>query len=161
MTRNAYAHEIRKNLTRTTAREPQSNARHKRCTAYPCENPTQAFAGKGLSQTYCTSHVRHVARHGTAHRGSYRAAELKPYLWAAQRWLKENKNDTLVKRVEFAFEAMLIGDGKAPDIATRLIRTSASFKATLHTQQPNWNLDRLSRRLPRGQRLTQRTSQLQ
>jgi hypothetical protein len=128
MTRDAYAHEIRKNLTRTTAREPQPNARHKRCTVFGCPNETQAFAGRGLSPAYCTSHVRHLARHGTAHLGSYRAAELKLWNWAAQRWLKENKNDTLVKRVELAFEAMLIGAGN-PDIATRLIRTPASHKA--------------------------------
>ncbi|MEP6828535.1 MAG: hypothetical protein ABJA10_10725 [Aestuariivirga sp.] len=124
----SYAHTIRKALTRTTARESNTNARHKRCTVFGCTNETQAFAGKGLSQTFCTSHVRHLARHGTAHRGSYRAAELKPYLWAAHRWLKENKANSLVTRIEFAFEAMMDGAGK-PEIATRMIRADAKRKA--------------------------------
>jgi hypothetical protein len=127
--RSEYAHEIRKNLTRTTAREANHNARHKHCTVFACGKPTQAFAGKGLSQTYCTSHVRHFARHGTAHRVSFRASELKTYLWAAQQWLKENANDSLVKRIELTFQALLNGDGKAPEIATRMIRTGAKRKA--------------------------------
>jgi hypothetical protein len=128
MTRDSYAHEIRKNLTRTTAREPQPNARHKQCTVFGCPRETQAFAGKGLSQKLCTSHVRHLARHGSAHRGSFRAAELKPYLWAAKRWLKENADNSLVKRVEQAMDAMLIGAGE-PVISTRMIRADAGRKA--------------------------------
>jgi hypothetical protein len=143
--RSTYSKQIRNNLTRTTAREANPNARHKRCTAYPCVNPTQAYAGKGLSEKYCTSCVRKIARHGTP-RGSFRASELKPYHWAAQRWLKENKDDSLVKRVERTFEAMLIGDGKAPEIATRLPRTSTSFKALE-------SLKRLRTRGIRSQRL--------
>ncbi len=91
-------------------------------------HPTQAFAGKGLSPTYCTSHVRHLARHGTAHRNSYRASELKPYLWAAERWLKENMDNSLVKRIELAFEAMMNGAG-TPEIATRMVRAKAKPKA--------------------------------
>jgi hypothetical protein len=127
--RSLYAKEIRKDLTRTTAREANPNARHKHCTVFACDKPTQAFAGKGWSQAYCTSHVRHLARNGSAHRSSFRLAELKAYLWAAQRWLKENANDSLVKRIELAFQALLNGDGKAPEIATRMIRTGAKRKA--------------------------------
>jgi hypothetical protein len=126
--RSDYAREIRANYIRTIASESNPNARHKHCTVFACGKPTQAFAGTGLSQTYCTAHVRHLARHGTAHRGSYRAAELKPYLWAAERWLKDNASNSLVRRVEVAIEAMLDGAG-TPEIATRMIRADAPRKA--------------------------------
>lgn len=126
--RSEYSRTIRANLTRTTAREANPNARHKRCTVFGCPRETQAFAGKGLSQTYCTSHVRHLARHGSAHHGSYRAAELKPYLWAANQWLRENAGNSFVKRIEQALEAMLIGAGN-PEIATRMVRADARRKA--------------------------------
>ena len=128
MTRNEYAHEIRKNLTRTTAREANPNARHKRCTVAGCANETQAFAGKGLSQTLCGPHVRAAQRNGTPFRASYRAAELRPYIWAAERWLKENATDSLVRRIETAIVALLETSG-SPEIATRMIRTDAKRKA--------------------------------
>lgn len=131
MPRNRHAsfeQQIRKTLVRTTAREQNPNARFKRCTVLGCGNATQAFAGRGLSQTYCTSHVRHLARHGTAHRNSYRAVELKPYLWAAEQWLKENKDNSLVKRIEMAFEAIMNGAG-TPEIASRMVRAKAKPKA--------------------------------
>lgn len=104
------------------------NARFKRCTVLGCGNPTQAYAGKGLSPTYCTSHVRYLARHGSAHRPSYRASELRPYIWAAERWLKENKGNSFVRRIELAYEAMMNAAGP-PEIATRMIRTKAKRKA--------------------------------
>lgn len=127
--RSEWARQVGTSLVRTPAREANPNARFKRCTVLGCSNPTQAFSGKGLSPTYCTSHVRHLARHGSAHRRSYSAGELRPYLWAARRWLKENKDNSLVKRIELAFEAMLNGAG-APEIATRLVRAKAKRKAT-------------------------------
>ena len=124
---SSSSHSSRK-IVGTVARQANPNARFKRCTVLGCSNPTQAFAGKGLSPTYCSSHVRHLARHGTAHRASYRATEMKPYLWAAERWLKENKDNSLVVRIETAFKAMLNGSG-TPEIATRMVRAKAKRKA--------------------------------
>jgi len=116
------------NRTFRKAFEANLDARHKRCIVLGCLRDTQAFAGRGLSQTYCTSHIRHLARHGSAHRNSYRASELKPYLWAAECWLKDNKDNSLVKRIETAFEALLNAAGP-PEIATRMIRAKAKRKA--------------------------------
>jgi hypothetical protein len=126
--RSPYAREIRKNYIRTTAREANPNALHKQCTVWACGNPTQAFAGKGLSERYCSCCIRAAQRSGSYHRSSHRAAELKPYLWAAQRWLKDNADNSLVLRVETALEAMLNGAG-SPEIATRMIRADAPRKA--------------------------------
>jgi hypothetical protein len=53
---------------------------------------------------------------------------MKPYLWAAQRWLKENADNSLVKRIVQALDAILFWAG-TPEIATRMVRASAKRKS--------------------------------
>jgi hypothetical protein len=126
--RTPYKHNVRKALTRTTARQPNPNAIHKRCIVLNCGQPTQAFAGKGLSHRFCSRHVRHLARHGSAHRCSYTAAELKPYKWAAERWLEERANDTFVNRILKAIDLLIQNSGRA-EIATRMKGWTAKQRA--------------------------------
>jgi hypothetical protein len=126
--RSEYARQIRANLVRTLASEPQPNARHRHCTV-ACGNLTESAAGRGLSQNYCHNCRRKLARNGSAFRKSYTAAELAYFMVTAERWLKQNKDKAMVKRVEAAVSAMLSSAGQ-PQISTRMIRTSAAAKAT-------------------------------
>jgi hypothetical protein len=126
--RSPYAKQIRNAYVRTTASEANPNARFKTCTVFTCANPTQAHAGKGLSERYCGKHVRHLSRHGSAHYNSYRAADMKPYIWATERWLRENKDHSMVKRIITLFEALLHNAGK-PETAKGMLRAPAKAKA--------------------------------
>jgi hypothetical protein len=126
--RSPYAKQIRTAHINTTANEPQPNAMFKQCTVFSCALPTQAHAGKGLSERYCTKHVRHLSRHGSAHCHSYKASDLKPYFWATERWLKANKDVSLVKRIDIMFDALMNGAGK-PVTAMGMLRAPAKAKA--------------------------------
>jgi hypothetical protein len=126
--RSPYARQVRNALIKTTASEPNPNPMLKRCSVWGCGESTQAFAGKGLSQSLCSKHVRHLSRHGSAHCNSYKASDMKPYLWAVERWLRENKDVALVKRITAMFDALLHGAGK-PETAMRMLRAPAKDKA--------------------------------
>jgi hypothetical protein len=126
--RSPYAKQIRTAHIKTTANEPQPNAMFKQCTVFSCALPTQAHAGKGLSERYCAKHVRHLSRHGSAHCHSYKATDLKPYLWATERWLKANQDVSLVKRIIAMFNALLNGAGK-PATAMAMLRAPSKDKA--------------------------------
>jgi hypothetical protein len=126
--RSPYAKQIRTAHINTTANEPQPNAMFKQCTVFSCALPTQAHAGKGLSERYCAKHVRHLSRHGSAHCNSYKASDMKPYIWATERWLKVNQDVSLVKRIIVMFDALLNGAGK-PEITSRMLRAPAKDKA--------------------------------
>ncbi len=126
--RSPYAKQIRNAHVRTTASEANPNALFKQCTVFTCALPTQALAGKGLSERYCAKHVRHFSRHGSAHCDSYKASDMKPYLWATERWLKANLDVPLVKRIIIMFDALLNGAGK-PETAMGMLRAPAKAKA--------------------------------
>jgi hypothetical protein len=126
--RSPYAKQIRTAHINTTANEPQPNAMFKQCTVFTCSLLTQAHAGKGLSERYCAKHVRHLSRHGSAHCNSYKASDMKPFIWATERWLKANKDVSLVKRIIVMFDALLNGAGK-PETAMAMLRAPAKDKA--------------------------------
>ena len=126
--RSPYAKQIRTAHINTTANEPQPNAMFKQCTVFTCALPTQAHAGKGLSERYCAKHVRHLSRHGSAHCGSYTAGQMKPCIWATEQWLKANKDVSLVMRIIVMFDALLNGAGK-PATAMQMLRAPAKDKA--------------------------------
>lgn len=85
----------------------------KRCTLPGCANPTQRTAGNGYSARYCKHHVEFHRRHGSYWHRSLSAADLKPYLNAARRWLKRHSNDHRVKAATASIEALLAGSGRA------------------------------------------------
>jgi hypothetical protein len=126
--RSPYAKQIRNAFIKTTASEPHPNPMLKRCSVWGCGEPTQAFAGKGLSQSLCGKCVRHLSRHGSAHCNSYKASDMKGFNWATERWLKANKDVALVKRITAMFDALLNGAGK-PETAMRMLRAPAKDKA--------------------------------
>lgn len=98
------------------------------CSVIDCERRTQASSGKGLSRRYCGRHVKYYARHGSAHRGSYRAQELKPYLLSAERWLKAHAKETFVKLALIALLRVLEEAGR-PEIITRMHGAPAKKRA--------------------------------
>jgi hypothetical protein len=126
--RSPYAKQIRNAHIKTTASEPHPNPMFKQCSVWGCSNPTQAHAGKGLSERYCAKHVRHLSRHGSAHCHSYKAADMKPYKLATERWLEDHKDVALVKRITAMFDALMNGAGK-PETAMRMLRAPAKDKA--------------------------------
>lgn len=50
-----------------------------------------AASNTGLAEFHCRYHVQFKARHGSNWHPTYRASDLKPYLQAAARWIKANR----------------------------------------------------------------------
>lgn len=64
-----------------------------RCAIFGCGRLPQARAGRGASLTHCRYHVQYRNRHGSFWKGTYTAAELKPYRRAAESYLKAHMSD--------------------------------------------------------------------
>jgi hypothetical protein len=77
------------------------------CAVFGCGRPTRAAAGRGLNRLYCRRHEDHFQRHGSYHKGSYSAAELRPYRLAAERWLKTNSQDPYARAALQAVGALM------------------------------------------------------
>jgi hypothetical protein len=129
--RNEYKRQIRKAFVSTTASEPHPNPMLKRCSVWGCGESTQAHKGKGLSQKLCGKHVRQNARHGSPHRPSYRASDIKPYRMATAQWLRENKASPFLQKIIASYQALLDGAGPCgrDQWASSMHRKSAKVKA--------------------------------
>jgi hypothetical protein len=86
-------------------------------------------AGLGLSSFHCRKHVEHKARHGSHWHTTYSAAELKPYLAAANSYLRpRQESDRFIKTAIKAI-ALLLEEAGPTEIATRLKGMSAAKRA--------------------------------
>lgn len=66
------------------------------CAVPGCGRQPEARAGAGLSPTLCRYHRAFRSRHGSAWKGSYTGPQLKPYISAAERYLKAHADDFYV-----------------------------------------------------------------
>ena len=62
----------------------------KTCSVPGCGRATMLASGRGIAAFHCRRHVEHKARHGSHWCPTYRAADLKPYIKAAERGRKAN-----------------------------------------------------------------------
>jgi hypothetical protein len=99
-----------------------------KCTIPGCGRPTMAAAGVGLADTHCRYHVQHKARHGSSWCRTYKAADLKPYLVAATRWLREHRTETPVVFAVHGLAALLEGAGRV-EPAQNIKRRPAALRA--------------------------------
>lgn len=97
------------------------------CAVYGCGRPTRAAAGRGLNRLYCRQHEDHLQRHGSYIKTSYKAAELRPYRIAAERWLQANPTDVYVRAALQAI-GTLLRSGRAEE-AFRLRGLSPADRA--------------------------------
>jgi hypothetical protein len=67
------------------------------CTIPGCGRVPEARQGNGLSPYLCRYHRQFRARHGSPMKRSYTAAELKPYVRAAERFVKAHKDDRYIQ----------------------------------------------------------------
>lgn len=85
----------------------------------------------GLASFHCRRHVEHKARHGSHWHGTYRAAELKPYIAAASSYVQiRAKSDRFIKAALNAI-ALLLEEAGPTEIATRLKGMSAARRARI------------------------------
>lgn len=70
------------------------------CPIPGCGRPPQARAGKGASLIHCDRCCRRRNRHGDLIKKTYSAAELRPYLVAAQRFIKAHPKDFHLNEAE-------------------------------------------------------------
>jgi hypothetical protein len=69
-----------------------SDSAFKFCTIPGCGRPPEARQGNGLSPTLCRFHRDHCRHHGSPLKPSYTGAELKPYIRAAEFFVKAHKD---------------------------------------------------------------------
>lgn len=88
-------------------------------------------AGTGFAAFHCGKHVEHKARHGSHWHGTYRAAELKPYLAAATSYVRiRDTTDSHIMASIAAVKATMEGAGPT-ELATRLRGMPATKKARI------------------------------
>jgi hypothetical protein len=81
------------------------------CPVPGCGRPPQRRAGRGLSLTHCRYHVQYKNRHGSYWKGTYSAADLRPYRRAAESYLKRHRADFWVSAALVALRASMDGAG--------------------------------------------------
>lgn len=84
--------------------------------------------GVGLAAYHCRYHVQFRARHGSHWCPTYRAAELKPYLVVASKWVRANRPDPFVTLVLLTLQEILEASGPV-EPAMNLGELSASKRA--------------------------------
>ena len=83
MSRKARSQKVQERLRR-------AQSRNKVCIVLGCSNLTRAAAGEGFDERFCGRHAEHYSVHGSPHRRSYKASELRLARKAANAWLKAN-----------------------------------------------------------------------
>src|SRR3954447_10469094 len=99
------------------------------CAIPGCGRPTLGAAAKGLSSFHCRRHVEHKARHGSHWHGTYKAADLKPYLAAATSLvrIRAGTDPAMVASVA-AIRGVMEAAGPS-ELATRLMGMPAAKRA--------------------------------
>lgn len=97
----------RRRLADISRRVQSTDDAYSTCAVFGCGRPTRAASGRGLNRLFCRKHEDHFQRHGSYYKGSYAAAELRPYRVAAERWLKANSLDPFAKIALLAVEGLL------------------------------------------------------
>lgn len=100
-------------------------------TGKACSNPTMRAAGVGLAAFHCRKHVEHKARHGSHWHGTYRAAELKPYLSAAISYIRPRVQTDKFIATAIAAVGSALEEAGPVEIATRLKGMSAAKRAKI------------------------------
>ena len=77
------------------------------CPVPGCGRPPQARAGRGLSLIHCRYHVQFRNRHGSLWKGTYSAADLRPYRRAATRYLGPRHGNMWIAAALVALQSLL------------------------------------------------------
>lgn len=83
-TLNSRSSDVRRQMTDRSEDAPNS------CSVPGCGRAPEARQGNGFSPFLCRYHREHRSRHGSPLKRSYTAAELRPYLKAAESVVKAN-----------------------------------------------------------------------
>lgn len=98
------------------------------CPIPGCGRPPQARAGRGVSLLHCRYHIQRRNRHGSLWKGTYSAADLKPYRQAAETYIKANRTEFWISHALIALERLMDGAGpveRVPDLRTATPRQKA------------------------------------
>ena len=126
--RSEYARTVRNSRIRHDAKQAIPENARSRCIVWGCPNKPQMATGTGLSPRLCQSHLKQRQRHGSPHRKTWPAAELRPYLKSAELWLKQNASQSMVRAVLARMQSLLDTSG-GPETAYATLRADASRKA--------------------------------
>jgi hypothetical protein len=102
----------------------------KHCAIPDCGRLTEAAKGNGLALFHCRYHVQFKARHGSHWHGTYRADEVRPYIWSADEWRHENREMGAVRAARWEIEHRLNRAGRV-DPAMNLRGRSAEYRANM------------------------------
>jgi hypothetical protein len=85
-------------------------------------------AGIGHAEFHCRYHVQFRARHGSHWHGTYKAADLKPYLASAAEWINHHRAELPVALSLRGLQGLLDGAGQ-PEDAQNIKRRTGAEKA--------------------------------
>jgi hypothetical protein len=126
--RSQEARAARKQRIRRDAKRAVPENAMRRCIVWGCSKSPQLGDATGLSPRLCRAHVKHNQRHGSPHRKTWPAAELRPYIKSAELWLEQNANQSMVQRVIAEMKLLLETSGR-PETAYGMLRADAERKA--------------------------------
>jgi hypothetical protein len=126
--RSQEARTARKQRIRYDAKRAVPENAMRRCIVWGCSKPPQLADATGLSPRLCRAHVKHNQRHGSPHRKTWPASELRPYIKSADLWLKQNSNQSMTQRVIAEMQLALETSGR-PETAYGMLRADAVRKA--------------------------------
>lgn len=98
------------------------------CAVPGCSRLAMHAAGVGHAEMHCRYHVQFRARHGSHWHGTYKAADLKPYLAVAAEWIEEHRGELSVSYALKGLQGLLDGAGRA-EPAMDIKRRPAAFRA--------------------------------
>jgi hypothetical protein len=108
------------------AHEQTSSSGIPRCCTPDCGRPTMQAAGNGLAALHCKYCVAHRARHGSYWAPPIRATDLRPYLAASIKWIKERRTEPFIKHALLGLMGLLDSAGHAERAQDIKWRTAAS-----------------------------------
>ena len=99
------------------------------CPIPGCGRPSQARAGKGFSLYHCRYHIQFRNRHGSFWKGTYRAAELRPYRRAAERYIRAHSADPWIATALASLRSLMDDAGPVERVVDVLHQLTPPQKA--------------------------------
>lgn len=106
-----------------------------KCSLIGCGNDASANLPSEGAVSICRYHIQYKARHGSHWYATYRAADLKPYIRSATRWVETNRSNADVVMAALWLKGLLENAGRA--------ELAHSIKGQLATRRAKFAFARL------------------
>lgn len=113
---------------RGTAVGTEGDGAVRSCAVPGCSRLVAHAQARNIGLLHCQYHIQYKARNGSHWHGTYRAADLEPYLRSARKWVELNRGDADVIMAKLWLKGLLEGAGRT-DLAHRIKGKPAALRA--------------------------------